>query len=153
MKAEAILIKRSYRQRPGRRALYGLLTFFAWLVWVSLWLPLITLLAWLFGLHTSYIELFVRNHASGWHELLQVGLLSLLCTGIVVGWSTYNWWRFRGLDRRRGRHVVAMAAMAEALGVKHGTAIELRSARRIALSFDADGQIDHQRAGEVEREH
>ncbi len=145
MKAEAILINRPHRQRRANRALFGLLTLFAWLVWVSLWLPLITALAWLFGLHTSYVELFLRNHAGGWHQLLYLFWLALGCAVVITAWSAYNWKRFHKLDRRRGRPVPSMTAMAERLGVVHASAIELRSSDRIVLEFADDGSISHAR--------
>lgn len=143
MKAEAILIQRPHRQRPASRAFFGLLTFLAWMLWVSLWLPLITLLAWLFGLRTSYVQLFVDNHARGWHQLLYLSLLALACAVVISSWSAYNWWRFRALDRRRGRSRVAMTAMAGQLGVQPASAIELRSGARIVLKFAEDGSIHH----------
>jgi biofilm PGA synthesis protein PgaD len=143
MKAEAILINRPHRQRRANRALYGLLTLFAWIVWVSLWLPLITALAWLFGLHTSYVELFLRNHTGGWHELFYLFWLALGCAVVITTWSAYNWRRFHKLDRRRGRPPASMTAMAERLSVTHASAIEMRSSDRIVLQFADDGSISH----------
>lgn len=143
MKAEAILIQQPQKQRPASRALYGLVTLFAWVVWVSLWLPLITALAWLFGLHSSYIELFLHNHSNGRHQILYLLWLALSCAAVISAWSGYNWWRFRHLDRRRGRPTVSMNAMAESLGVVNAGAIALRSSSRIVLEFAEDGEISH----------
>lgn len=146
MKADAILIDRPHRQQPASRALFGLFTLFAWMLWISLWLPLITALAWLFGLHTSYVELFLHNHSRGWHQMLYLCWLAAGCAVVISVWSGYNWWRFHHLDRRRGRAAVSMSLMAEQLGVVHASAIELRSAARIVLEFADDGSISHMKA-------
>jgi biofilm PGA synthesis protein PgaD len=143
MKAEAILINRPHRQRRVNRALYGLITLFAWIVWVSLWLPLITALAWLFGLHTSYVELFLRNHAGGWRQLFHLLWLAVGCAIVITTWSAYNWRRFHKLDRRRGRPPASMTAMAERLSVAHASVIEMRSSDRIVLDFADDGSVSH----------
>ncbi len=152
MKAEAILIDRPYRQPRTTRALFGLLTLLAWVAWGLLWLPLLTALAWLFGLHTSYVELFVHNHARGWHQVLYLLWLALGCAVVISAWSAYNWWRFHELDRRRGRSMVSMAAMAEGLGVHQSTAIELRSSTRVVLEFAGDGSISHAKAPTLSHE-
>ena len=143
MKAEAILIDRPDRQRRASRTLFGLLTLFAWIAWVSLWLPLITALAWWFGLRTSYVELFLSDHADGWGQLSYLFWLALGCAVVIAAWSAYNWKRFHKLDRRRGRPPVSMTAMAERLSVAHVSAIELRSSDRIVLKFADDGSISH----------
>jgi biofilm PGA synthesis protein PgaD len=143
MKAEAILIHRPHRQRRASRAIFGLLTLVAWIAWVSLWLPLITALAWWFGLHTSYVELFQRDHTAGWGQLLYLLWLALACALVISSWSAYNWKRFHKLDRRRGRPPASMTAMAELLSVDHASAIELRSSNRIVLAFAEDGSVSH----------
>lgn len=143
MKAEAILIDRPHRQRRASRTLFGLLTLFAWIAWASLWLPLITALAWWFGLRTSYVELFLREHAGGWSSLFYLFWLASGCAVVIATWSAYNWKRFHKMDRRRGRPPPSMTAMAEQLNVAHASAIELRSSNRIVLQFADDDSIRH----------
>jgi biofilm PGA synthesis protein PgaD len=143
MKAEAIIIHRPERQAPARRALFAVLTLGAWFVWVSLWLPLITLVAWLFGMRTSYVELFVREHGNGLSDLLVVVAIGVCCGLIEILWSSYNFRRFRHATRRRARPLVGLDAMAESLLVAQPSAVHLREQPRTVLQFADDGTIRH----------
>jgi biofilm PGA synthesis protein PgaD len=142
MKAESILIQRPERQRPTQRALFALLTLLAWGLWLSLWLPLITLGAWLAGLRVGYLELARSRHgADGWKEIVFLLALAAACGAVAALWSGYNYLRFRGVRRRRQERRVEREEMAGALGVEEATARQLGQARRTVLAFAEDGRI------------
>jgi biofilm PGA synthesis protein PgaD len=104
---------------------------------------LITLLAWLFGMHTGYVELFVREHGNGMSDLLTVLAIGVCCGLIEVFWASYNFRRFRHASRRRSRPLVGLAAMAESLLVAQPSAVHLREQPRTVLQFADDGTIRH----------
>lgn len=146
MKADALLINKPKLQRPVQRTLFGLITLLAWMAWVSLWLPLITLVVWLLGFRTGYIEVFTGSHERAWHALLQIAALVSLCAVVTASWATYNWWRFRRIARRsNSRRVVPLPAMAKALKISQNSAVHLRESTRITLIFNADGYVVHDR--------
>lgn len=143
MRAEAILIQRQSQSRPARSAFFALITFIAWLVWGVLWLPMITLVAWSAGLHNGYIELVVREHGKGWHDLVNILLIAAVCVAITLLWSGYNRLRYGSLTRRRTPTAVSREAMAKLLNVRTATAGELRSQRRVVLQFLQDDSVMH----------
>ena len=149
MRAEAILIQRQSRPRPARNAFFALITFMAWLVWGVLWLPMITLIAWSAGLRNSYIELVVREHGKGWHDLVSIVLIAAVCAAITLLWSGYNRVRYGSLTRRRTPTAVSREAMARSLRVRTTTARELRTQRRVVLQFLQDDSVMH-RVAETE---
>jgi biofilm PGA synthesis protein PgaD len=142
MKAESILIRRPDRQRPAQRALFALLTLLAWGVWLSLWLPLITLAAWMAGLRLGYLELVRRQHGvGGWREVALLLAIALACGAIAAAWAGYNFLRFRRARRRRQGRRATREEMALALGVDAATAQRMASARRIVLAFGEGGRV------------
>jgi biofilm PGA synthesis protein PgaD len=143
MKAEAIIIQRPERQNPSRRALFAMLTLGAWLVWAALWLPLITLLAWLLGARTAFIELVMREHGTGWADILVVLGIGTVCALIEILWSGYNYRRFGNRTRRQARPLVDPEAMARVLKIEPDSAVFMREAPRIVLQFAEDGTVRH----------
>lgn len=143
MKASTIIIQRPERVPKARRTFLAVLTMLAWLVWISLWLPLVTLVLWLLGLHQGYVELMVRMHGHGWRELLVLVDLVLVCMGTATLWSLYNYLYFRRRDRRRRNHPVELLAIARVLGVQERTARCLREASSTVLAFAEDGTVSH----------
>jgi biofilm PGA synthesis protein PgaD len=141
MKAEALLIDHPRGQGVGRRALFALLTLVAWMAWFSLWLPLITLAAWLFGARATYVELIMDRHRGGWVDLLVVLVIAVVTTSIALLWSRYNYQRFHLAKRRQGAAPVALAAMAKKLEVSTALAARLRHARCSRLEFTDDGRV------------
>jgi biofilm PGA synthesis protein PgaD len=143
MKAEAIIIQRPERQAPARRVLFAVLTLGAWFVWVTLWLPLVTLVAWLLGARTAFIELVMREHGTGWSDVFVVLGIGAICGLVEILWSSYNYRRFAHRSRRQARPVVATEAMARVLKVDPESAKYMRESSRMVLQFADDGTVTH----------
>lgn len=143
MKAEAIVIHRPERQHPARRVLFTTATLMAWMAWISLWLPLATLLAWALGLRFGYVEMVVREHGHGGQDLATLLALAAACAVVMLGWSSYNYLRFAHLDRRRRSRAVDRRAIAAALGVQQDTAAWMQRAPRMVLEFPEGGEVIH----------
>ena len=152
MKAEAIVIHRPERQHPARRLLFTTATLMAWMAWISLWLPLATLLAWALGVRLGYVEMVVREHGHGGQDFAKLLMLAGLCAVVMLAWSSYNYLRFAHLDRRRQSRAVERRAIAAALGVQQDTARWMQRAPRMVLEFPDDGEVVH-RADEVRLAH
>lgn len=140
MKAQFI-IDHPERQRPLQRTVYALITMVAWTLWISLWLPVLTLIAWSLGLEDAYRQLGLVHplHAAG--DLSMVLVVALACALSIGSWSQYNRMRFAGKQRRRGNRHLDVAEMAPALATSVETARELRAARRSVVHFTADRQM------------
>ena len=143
MRAEAILIQRPERQHPAHRLLFTTATLMAWMVWISLWLPLATLVAWALGLRASYVEMVVREHGHGGHDLAALLALAVACALLMFSWSSYNYLRFAHLERRRRSRAVDRRAIAAALGIQQETARWMQRAPRMVLEFPEGGEVIH----------
>lgn len=139
MKAEPIIINRPERQKPLQRAVFTLITMVAWTLWVSLWLPLITLVAWLLGMQDIYIKLGLDHPFRAANDLglvLQVATVAALSLGT---WAFYNRMRFAGKQKRRANRFIDIADMAPALEASLHTAQQMRASRRSVVHFNDDG--------------
>jgi biofilm PGA synthesis protein PgaD len=138
MKADPI-INCPERQKPLQRAIFTVITMLAWTVWVSLWLPLITLIAWLLGLQDVYIKLGLDHPFRAANDLglvLQVAVLAAVSLG---SWAFYNRMRFAGKQKRRANRFIDLAEMAPVLDASVITAQQLRSRRRSIVHFNDRG--------------
>jgi biofilm PGA synthesis protein PgaD len=141
MKADPIIIYRPERQKPMQRVLFTLITMIAWTLWVSLWLPLITLLAWLLGLHDVYVKLGLDHPFRAANDLglvLRVAIIAALSLG---SWAFYNRMRFAGKQKRRANRFVELAEMAPVLDASFNTAQQLRASRRSVVHFNEQGGL------------
>lgn len=141
MKAEGFVIQHERRRTPAQRALWSLVTLLAWLLWLYMWLPLLTLVAWLAGLHTAWLELSVADHGSQVADLLAILGDALVCAMIFAAWAYYNQARFAHRTRRRKEPApVALAEEALALDVDPHEAQLLREQQHSTLVFDRDAR-------------
>lgn len=140
MKADFI-INRPHRQQPLQRGLFAIITIVAWTLWISLWLPVITFFAWLFGLGDAYKQLGLMHPLHAANNLSMVLTIALVCTLLMGSWSQYNRFRFAGKQRRRGNRVLDIAEMAPALSASVETAKQLRVRQRSVIRFGVDGEM------------
>lgn len=139
MKAEPIIINRPERQKPLQRAVFTLITMVAWTLWVSLWLPLITLIAWLLGLQDIYLKLGLDHPFRAANDLglvLQVAVVAALSLGM---WAFYNRMRFAGKQKRRANRFIDITEMAPVLDASLHTAQQMRASRRSVVHFNDEG--------------
>lgn len=137
-----LIIDRPDLQVWQQKAMFGALTVLFWAIWVFLWMPLITLFAWLFfGQRFQFHMLELDGYKTF------MGLLAVYCfvIGIMGGglllWATYNHLRFRGIDRRREMDVPSASAMGD--HINHpSTAIDTwRSYAIVTVHHDDHGGI------------
>ena len=139
MKAEPLLIERPERQKPLQRVTFAFITMLAWTLWVSLWLPLLTLIAWLLGLDDIYIKLGLDHPFRAVGDLNLVLSVASICALSLGSWAFYNRVRFAGKQKRHANRLVDIAEMAPALEASLHTAQQLRSSRRSVLHFTRSG--------------
>jgi biofilm PGA synthesis protein PgaD len=140
MKADFI-INRPHRQPPLQRTLFTLITMVAWTLWISLWLPVLTLIAWLLGLEDAYKQLGLMHPLHAANDLSVVLTIALVCTLSMGSWSQYNRFRFAGKQRRRGNRALDIAEMAPALAASVETARQLRASQRSVIRFAPSGEM------------
>ena len=140
MKADFI-INRPHRQPPLQRTLFAVITMVAWTLWISLWLPVLTLIAWLLGLEDAWRQLGLMHPLHAANDLSIVLTVAVVCALSMGSWSQYNRIRFAGKQRRRGNRHLDITEMAPALASSVETARQLRGGRRSVIHFAHDGQM------------
>lgn len=130
------ILYRPELQSLGQRTLYSVLTLVAWTVWLYLFVPLLSLLAWWFGIDLFSRYLLEPAEHSHLLTLLQYVGFVVLSAVVVVTWSLYNLRRYGGLDRRKPIPPVSDAELRERHHVDADTLAALRRERRVVLHLD-----------------
>jgi biofilm PGA synthesis protein PgaD len=139
MRAERPIISHPERQSLSQRFTTGTLTSIAWALWLYLWLPALSALLWIIGIHLTYLYIVRAPNES---SLVLIFLIILGCSVIVSSWSSYNYIRFVGRTRRRGAAPVSHEAVGRLFGVSDPAMLSLLlTERRISLHFDEGGVL------------
>ncbi|NIR61026.1 MAG: poly-beta-1,6-N-acetyl-D-glucosamine biosynthesis protein PgaD [Gammaproteobacteria bacterium] len=124
-------------QRPGQRVGSALLTLVFWAVWIYLWLPVISAVAWWLGLRTVYYEMVVlEGYASLLDVLKWYGVIILAISLVMLGWSLMNLLRFRGRDQRRRVRSAAPEQVAAYFGRSASEVRAWQRAGRLVVDVD-----------------
>jgi biofilm PGA synthesis protein PgaD len=139
MNAQSPLIVHPENQSNVQRVTFGTLTAMIWAGWIYLWLPLVTTILWIIGIRWSYLQLFAQARGFDIKDIL---IAMLICIAAVIYWSSYNYLRFRGKDRRKGIPPVAREAVGAEFGVTDPAILSmLCREKRIEMQFDRDGRL------------
>jgi biofilm PGA synthesis protein PgaD len=112
-----------------------------WVVYMYLWAPLISLLAWLLGFELAYEVMIRTGGANGLGDvLLNYGIAIVSIFVIITVWSMGNKLRYGKLMRRRSVNEITLAPMAEYFGVDVASAARLRSMKLVEIRFDEAGR-------------
>ena len=105
----ALIIEHPEWQTLRQRTLYASITLIFWMAWGYLWTPLLTFAAWAFGLTKTYEHMVTLEGYRGLLRLFGLYLLVIVCMGgSLLAWAFYNYFRFRGIERRRQRPARAL---------------------------------------------
>lgn len=139
------IIYRPDLQPPARRALFSGITFVAWLMWFYLFLPLLSVGAWWFGVE-SFREYMLDPVQSG-YLLTLIGYAAVVAVTAltIIGWSRYNQIRFGGPDRRRPLPAVTNEMMQEKFHLDADLLERIQGAKTIELEFGEGGKLRYAR--------
>ena len=129
------------RASTATRTLHGVLTLAAWALYAYLWLPVLTVLAWVMGVRTSYVELYVRNNRFDNSVFMVILVLALVATVLLVGWAEYNRHKFGGQDRRSTPRNVDGDDVARSLLAPPELSRQLAGAKSITLNMGEDARL------------
>jgi len=127
----------------AQRARDTFVTALMWLVYFYLWVPLLSLLAWLLGFEIAY-DVMIRSGGArdlGGVLIVYLVIIVVIFCGVTT-WSLTNRYRFGHLHRRRPTPGVSDAEMAGYFGVSADSLGTLRSARRVEGTLDDEGRIE-----------
>jgi biofilm PGA synthesis protein PgaD len=141
--ARPLIIDRPDLQSTPQRVVSAGLTAFFWAVWAYLWLPVVALLGWAFGISRFYEEMVVEHGGSALLETLGwYALVIALLAGSLVTWATYNLIRFRGKERRSARSSATIDEVAAHAGLEPAALQLWQRARVLRVRHDESGRIE-----------
>ncbi|UZW59018.1 poly-beta-1,6-N-acetyl-D-glucosamine biosynthesis protein PgaD [Lysobacter enzymogenes] len=142
-KHDSRLIQKPAMQHPLPRTLWGVVTGAFWLVYLYLWMPVLTLVLWLLGIRTVASELYLRTHEVDPFLMLILPATAAAVVALLLIWAEYNRWRFAGRDgERRSRLAdVSIDEVAQALGASDEVAQALNAGRISVLHMDPNHAV------------
>lgn len=144
-----LIIDRPELQARHRRVVYSTVTLLAWGLWMYLWLPLVSLLAWWFGVR-AFTREFVVPRTDILLDTLAIYALVVSALGItLILWSRYNLHRYGPRGRRQAPNQVSDREVSEWFGVPEEQLPSIRSAGSQVVRFHPDGQIRWRERREV----
>lgn len=132
------LIERPDKVSRARRSVWGGLTAILWICYAYLWVPAITLMAWLIGARTAWQRLYLEQNAVDPFILAALPIIALACGLLLIGWAEYNRTRFSDADQRKRRKDVDDEAVDDRMGAPHPVADALRTHRIVTVRLDGD---------------
>lgn len=137
------IINQPRLQKLRQRFFYSTLTFVFWAIWLYLWLPLISLLAWFVGINLFYQEMMVQGGYQAFFNLVGwYALVVLIIGSALLGWAGYNLFRFRGKDRRKSAENADKTDIARQFAVNIDQLNKWHRAKRLIIHHDEEGNID-----------
>ena len=125
-----------------------LVTAAMWALYVYLWLPLLTLLAWTLGIRVAYQQMV---EFGGYRVVLSLWLtfavVILLLGGALLVWARINLHRFRGGERRQGAGPTDRDRLAADFMLSLQQLRTLEHSRRIHIDHHPNGDIARVKIG------
>ena len=113
-----------------------------WALYAYLWLPLISLLAWILGFEFAYDVMIRAGGAAQLGTVLYWYGIAITGIFVIFGvWSLSNRLRFAGHDRRGHLARVTDESFIAFFGISPDDLALLRSGRSLTLELDAVGAI------------
>lgn len=146
IKDESLLKLPEYIDRPEyvqrKSAGYGLMAV-GWMLWMWLFLPVLTLLFWWFEGHVVYAQITRQTE-----PMTSISIMKLLATiGLFICglflWASYNWVRFHGKDRRKAPENANDKDLARSFDVKANDIVSMRQSKNITLHYSDEGQLEY----------
>jgi biofilm PGA synthesis protein PgaD len=132
----SLIIDHPDRQNRGRRIGFGIVTLVFWIIWIYLWLPLITAFAWYLGFERFQYIFIELDGFEGLLDILGVYFTVLqLIVVVFLAWSLYNQHRFGGKDKRRQVRKTNYRAMCESFGLSRHGLNRLRHAKIATVDY------------------
>ncbi|MFQ5470469.1 MAG: poly-beta-1,6-N-acetyl-D-glucosamine biosynthesis protein PgaD [Gammaproteobacteria bacterium] len=139
-------------QSLKQKYIYSTLTFIFWLLWFYLWLPMISLMAWVFGIDLFRTHMFLNEGLAALIDLL--GLYGVTIALIALGlgvWAIYNYTRFRNKQRRQTINELGTVEQAEFYDVDLSRLQSWQQLPRMYILHDVDGNINQVSSNQIEK--
>lgn len=113
-----------------------------WALYVYLWLPLVSLMAWILGFEFAYDVMIRAGGTAHLRTVLLWFAVTITTIFVIFGtWSLSNLLRFAGHDRRGSFDRVEDQSFMAFFGISAEELDRLRGSRSLTLELDAVGAI------------
>ena len=120
-----------------------------WALYAYLWVPLISLLAWILGFEFAYDVMIRAGGAAHLRSVLYWYGIAIALIFVVFGvWSRSNLLRFGGQNRRDNFDRIEDQSFMAFFGISAEELEQLRTSRSLTLELDAVGAITEIAKGE-----
>lgn len=128
---------------PQQRTREAIITSVLWVIYGYLWLPVISLVAWYYGINFAF-ETVLR--AGGPDALIliliQFSIAFLVILLVIVSWSGFQYSKFRGKKERRNRvQALDPEQERELWQISEVLQTDIKSAQVQTISLGSDGRI------------
>jgi biofilm PGA synthesis protein PgaD len=137
-----LIIDRPNWQTTRQRLVFGSMTAIFWALWIYLWLPILALIGWSLGFKIAYYQMIVQSGYLGLIQLLGLYATVIFCLGAsLLAWAYYNYFRFRGVERRKERPPVDDMELSQRYQIAPEVLAVWGRARRLVMHHSPDGRV------------
>jgi biofilm PGA synthesis protein PgaD len=137
-----IIINLPELQSPLQRVTTRGITLVFWVVWIYLWLPLISLVAWWVGIQLFREHMLDNNgYQALFSDMHQYALTIAFIAIVLIGWARYNLLRFRDKGNRKASKHVDLADQAQQFKIEPQHLRQWQIAKRLVIHHDERGDI------------
>lgn len=134
------IIKRPDLVNKSKKGFLALIALIGWVLWFYIMAPLAALFAWWFGFQR--FQVFVLDDPARTAQTVIIYAVIIAIGGLLfILWATYNWVRFRRLDRRGAPPVADHLAISQAFLIQPSDIQTAQTGKVMAFDFDENGQI------------
>ncbi len=137
------IINQPELQSSRMRIAYATLTALLWALWLYLWIPLLTMIAWGMGLRVFFIEMLLPENLDYLRELLSYLQILVGILLVILAWSHYNLRRYGDLQRRKGAQPLTPGSEAAHYDLDLESVLSLKRARLATVTYDASNRLQH----------
>jgi biofilm PGA synthesis protein PgaD len=137
-----LIIDRPNWQTTRQRVVFGSMTAIFWALWIYLWLPILALVGWALGFKIAYYQMVIKDGYIGLLQLLGVYTAIIFCLGAaLLAWAYYNYFRFRGVERRKARPPVSTDELSQRYQIAPEALDAWVHSRRLVMHHSPDGRV------------
>ena len=119
-----------------------ILTLLFWGFWFYLWLPLISVIAWLLGFQILYLHIMELGGLDEFFVQLNIFSIGIFAaSGILALWSFYNLKRYGAYNRRNKVYYTDLHGLASHLSITTQDLHRIQQAKILHFSFNEQGDI------------
>jgi len=137
-----LIIEKPELQSNVLRYGWSSVTFIFWILYIYLWLPLITLVAWWIGAKLFNLQIVQLKGYTGLIDKLGLFLAIIFLLSVtLIGWAEIERLRFKDKPRRTENQAVTVDGVAKRFNLQEDQLVQLRQKKYIIVHFSDKGLI------------